>query len=1106
VQASGLRVTLVVDMPHAVPARPDAGRLFLGGALALLAVLALGIVGASGYTSSTRWVEHALQVQSELHAWNTIVVEVQNDARAYIVTGDRSFADTHAQRSAANRAQVTKLERLVADSPGQSAELRAAAREADGILKHFAKLMAFVAAGQRDQAVEGVRSGEGRQLVEQFRHATARVQAEEQRLLDDRRDEAGARARLALLGAVLLALAACALLALAWRRETIHERRVASLAREARDRLRRLSDLSAALAGARTTAQVAEVVVEHGLRAADGDTCTLYVLNASGDELQLIGQHGLAAEMIEKIRVLSATAGNTEAFASLQEGRSVWAESEADYLRIYPKLAKANVPGPRAKAFWSVPLKAEGRKLGLLGMGFFEQRKFTTDELGFVDTLAYQCAEALLRASRLEAEEEARRWFSTTLRSIGDAVIATDQRGRVTFLNPIAERLTGWQEEAALGQPLDVVFRIISEDTRSPVESPVSKVLREGKVIGLANHTVLLPKTGPEVPIDDSGAPIRNEAGEIVGVVLVFRDVSRDKRLEARNAFLAQVGEALASSLDYENTLATVASLAVPQLADWCAIDLLVPGTTSIKRVAVAHVDPAKVELAQLLGERYPTPEDAPRGVPHVIRSGKPELYTEIPQELVERSARDAEHLRIMRELDLRSAICVPLCTHGRNFGAMSFVYAASERRYNAEDLAFAEDIAARAAMAIENSLALKETAAAHQRERWLREQAERTNRLKDEFLATVSHELRTPLNAILGWTLTLRRDSIDVDTERALSVIERNARAQATLIDDVLDVSRIVSGKLTLRLVPTSVADAARAAVETVTPAAEAKGISIDCEIPTEPTMITADAARLQQVIWNLLSNSVKFTPKDGRVALRVFREDSEVCVTVQDSGEGIRPELLGAIFEPFHQADSSTTRRHGGLGLGLSIVKQLVAAHGGSVRAESEGPGQGSLFTVRLPVRAVAAPGAEPSQIGSASVSYDPVVGIADDARLDGLRVLVVDDEPDARMLVREILRSHGAQVDVAGSAVEARAMFKSTPPDVIVSDIGMPEEDGYSFIRKVRADGARTPAVALTAYASQQDAQRAFVAGFQKHVIKPVEPAKLVSVVANLGGRSL
>jgi PAS domain S-box-containing protein len=706
---------------------------------------------------------------------------------------------------------------------------------------------------------------------------------------------------------------------------------------------------------------------------------------------------------------------------------------------------------------------------------------------------------------RREAEEQSREWLSTTLRSIGDAVIATDDRGLVRFINPIAERLTGWSEQEALGQPLDAVFHIISERTRAVVESPVAKVLREGKVVGLANHTVLLPKTGPEVPIDDSGAPIRNEAGAVVGVVLVFRDVSEEKRQENQNEFLARAGEALVSSLDYQATLATVAKLAVPRLADWVGVDLLNPSTGGIERVAVAHADPAKVRYAEELGKRYPPPQDAPNGVPQVIRSGKSELYTEVPQPLLEASARDEEHLRIIRELELRSAMVVPLRSRGRSFGALTFIYAGSDRRYGPDDLAFAEDLARRAAMAIENSLALKEAADARDRERWLREEAERTNRLKDDFLATASHELRTPLNAILGWTLTLRRNKIDVEVDRGLAIVERNARAQAKLIEDVLDVSRIVSGKLSLHLGPTSVAAAARAAMETITPAAEAKGITLIADIGAEPLTITADADRLQQVIWNLLSNSVKFTPKDGRVWLRVARDGSDVCVTVKDDGEGIRRELLTAIFEPFQQADSSTTRRHGGLGLGLSIVKQLVVAHGGSVEAESAGIGTGSTFTIRVPVRAVPALDSELGELSS-STNHDPLIATAPNARLDGLRVLVVDDEADARSLVEEILRQYGADVKVAESAAGGRAALAAFKPDVIVSDIGMPDEDGYAFIRRVRADGGRMPAVALTAYASQQDAQRAFTAGFQKHVTKPVEPARLVSVVANLGGRSL
>jgi len=867
-----------------------------------------------------------------------------------------------------------------------------------------------------------------------------------------------------------------------------------------------LSDLAAALALSRTTTDVADVVIEHGMNAARGDTCTLYVLDEEQQGLELLRARGVDAEIVEKIRRFNGGGGdgNPGAFAAFKEGRSVWVESQTDYAKLYPKLANSKVAGRRAQAFWSVPLVAEGRPLGLLGIGFYEPTRFSQDERAFVDTLAHQCAQALLRAARTEAEEKTRRWFSTTLRSIGDAVIATDNGGKVTFLNPVAESLTGWSEADAIGEPLDAVFHIISERSRAVVESPVAKVLREGKVVGLANHTVLLPKAGPEIPIDDSGAPIRNEAGEMVGVVLVFRDVTELKRHENQNEFLAKAGEALVSSLDYQATLATVARFAVPRLADWCAVDLVEPGTSSIQRVAVAHVDPAKVRYAEDLGRRYPTPPDAPTGVPQVIRTGKSELYPEIPNELLEAGARDAEHLRLIRQLELKSAMLVPLRARSRTFGAMTFVYADSDRRYTSEDLAFAEDLARRASMAIENSIALKDADYARDRERWLREEAERTNRLKDDFLATVSHELRTPLNAILGWTSILRGRNIDAETERALAIVERNARAQAKLIEDVLDVSRIVSGKLTLHLGPTSVAAAARAAMETVTPAADAKGITVVSEILSDASSITADADRLQQVFWNLLSNAIKFTAKDGRVLLRVFREASDVCVSVKDSGEGIRSDMLSAIFEPFQQADASTTRRHGGLGLGLAIVKQLVVAHGGSVEAQSDGLGKGAIFTVRLPVRAVAVPQSEAS--GAPMAAPDPLVATAPNVRLDGLSVLVVDDELDARSLLQEILREYGAEVSVASSAAEARSALASMKPDVIISDIGMPEEDGYAFIRTVRAEGARMPAIALTAYASQQDAQRAFVAGFQKHVAKPVDPARLVSVVANLGGRSL
>jgi signal transduction histidine kinase/ActR/RegA family two-component response regulator len=437
----------------------------------------------------------------------------------------------------------------------------------------------------------------------------------------------------------------------------------------------------------------------------------------------------------------------------------------------------------------------------------------------------------------------------------------------------------------------------------------------------------------------------------------------------------------------------------------------------------------------------------------------------------------------------------------------MTFIYAQSGRRYGPDDLAFAEDFARRAATAIENALVLREAEQARAQERLLRGEAEIASRAKDEFLATVSHELRTPLNAILGWTVLLREKKPEPEIERGLSVIERNARAQAKLIEDVLDVSRIISGKLALNLTETDVAEAIATAVESVTPAAHAKGVELAFKQGPGVPLIVADPDRLQQVVWNLLSNAVKFTPKGGRVSVHSERVDAGISIRVSDSGEGIRPDALPYIFEPFQQADASTTRRHGGLGLGLAIVKQLVSAHGGKVHAESAGMGRGATFVVQLPTR-TAVTAVSPSRPPPPA---EPVHnGIAGAPRLDGLRLLAVDDESDSRAMVREVLLACGAQVAQASSAEEALSLFTRERPDVIISDIAMPGEDGYSLIRKIRAlpaeQGGRTPAVALTAYARGEDAQRAFSAGFQMHLAKPVEPAQLATVVANLGGRSL
>jgi PAS domain S-box-containing protein len=389
--------------------------------------------------------------------------------------------------------------------------------------------------------------------------------------------------------------------------------------------------------------------------------------------------------------------------------------------------------------------------------------------------------------------------------------------------------------------------------------------------------------------------------------------------------------------------------------------------------------------------------------------------------------------------------------------------------------------------------------------ERIARANAEHASRMKDEFLTTLSHELRTPLNAILGWSQILTTGSRDSDDlTQGLQTIERNARAQTQIIEDLLDMSRIVSGKVRLDVQRIELAPIVQAAVDTVRPAANAKGVRLQIVLDPLTGSISGDPNRLQQVFWNLLTNAVKFTPKGGRVQVLLERVNSHLEVNVIDTGEGISPEFLPYVFDRFRQADASTTRRHGGLGIGLAIVKQLLELHGGSVRASSPGKAQGATFTVSLPLTVVHAEPDPSLERRHPRAANTPVLPDICD-RLAGLKVLVVDDEPDARALVKRLLEECQAVVIVAASAAEALERLLADRPDVLVSDIGMPEEDGYALIKQVRAlgpeRGGNVPAVALTAYARAEDRINAVVAGFQMHVAKPVEPAELITVIAAL-----
>lgn len=395
----------------------------------------------------------------------------------------------------------------------------------------------------------------------------------------------------------------------------------------------------------------------------------------------------------------------------------------------------------------------------------------------------------------------------------------------------------------------------------------------------------------------------------------------------------------------------------------------------------------------------------------------------------------------------------------------------------------------------------------ANERLKRLYQQAEESSRLKEEFLATISHELRTPLSAILGWARMLRLGQLSTEhTAKALDTIERNARAQAQLVDDLLDVSRIITGKLRMDVRPSEPSGFIDAAVEAVRPAAEAKGVRVLKVMDTGPVSIPGDPVRLQQVVWNLLSNAIKFTPRGGRVQIRSERVDSHLEIVVTDTGQGIAPEFLPHVFDRFRQADQKTSRQHGGLGLGLAIVRHLVELHGGTVSATSEGEGKGATFTVMLPITPLYRVDLSAGRVHPAARDLLPPDNGTD--RLDGLDILVVDDEPDTRELLKQGLEFCGAKVRVAGSAPEAVDSLMALVPDILISDVGMPGIDGYDLIRQIRGlppeHGGKVAAIALTAYTRIEDRLHALRAGYDMHVPKPVELAELVAVAASVARR--
>lgn len=556
---------------------------------------------------------------------------------------------------------------------------------------------------------------------------------------------------------------------------------------------------------------------------------------------------------------------------------------------------------------------------------------------------------------------------------------------------------------------------------------------------------------------------------------------------------LAEISALLGSSLDYERALPRVVRLAVPILGDLCAIDLLQDGG-GLYRVASAHVDSTKEALVYDIRARHGFNPTAAHGVPAVVRTRQPVLVARVADADLSEVAHNAEQLALLRQLAPKSWIIAPLVAHERTLGAITLAITESTRRYGRDDLSFATIVASHTAAAIENARLYREAEAA-------RAAAEAANRAKDEFLSTLSHELRNPLNAVHGWATLIERGQLgEAQTRRAVQIIIRNVDAQIRLVDDLLDMSRVVSGRMRLVVQPVDLRDLIEDALEAVRHAAEAKGIRLQPVLEAPRLLVTGDPGRLQQIVWNLLENAVKFTPKDGRVQVQLQRVRSHVEISVSDTGQGISADVLPYVFDRLRQGETGSTRGHGGLGIGLGLVRHLAELHGGSVYAESPGEGQGATFVVKLPLMV-----AEMREQPIAPWESPPLESTA----LTGARIVVVDDDPTAVELIREVLVQAGAEVIECRSADEALEAVAQRRPGVLISDIEMPGQDGYSLIRKVRAQsperGGKIPAVALTAFGRPEDRIRSLTAGFNIHVSKPVDPAELIAIVASMIGRT-
>ncbi|HET8781565.1 MAG TPA: PAS domain S-box protein [Pyrinomonadaceae bacterium] len=660
------------------------------------------------------------------------------------------------------------------------------------------------------------------------------------------------------------------------------------------------------------------------------------------------------------------------------------------------------------------------------------------NQVGFVAYL-FTCALIVVfgeaaRVAQTRASQ-GREVFRVTLRSIGDAVITTDIEGCITYINGVAESLTGWTQADALGQPLERVFHIVNEVTRQPVENPATRALRQGVVVGLANHTVLIKKDGTESPIDDSAAPIRNEQGLVSGCVLIFRDVTVQRLVEREKANQLLTTRLLASIVESSND-AIIGKSLDGVIQSWNAAAERLFGYTAEQAIGrqISLVIPPDL-----------LPEE--EAIVSRLNAGQ-----RIEQYETERVRSDGQRILVSLTISpIKDAA-------GNVIGASKIVRDVTERKQLEDDL------------------------------RRLAADLSENDRRKNEFLATLAHELRNPLAPMSNMLEVVKRANGDGETlKRAHDTIERQLAQMVRLVDDLLDLNRITHDRLELRRSEVELSSVIEQAVEVARPLIDAAGHNLVVDLPTEPIYLNADRARLAQVFGNLLNNSSKYTTPNGQISLSAMRTGDEVLVSVRDDGAGIPPDKLDSIFDMFMQVDRSADQSHGGLGIGLTLVKRLVEMHGGSIEARSRGEGQGSEFVVQLPTLQKAA---------QASKAADDTPAESTPQR----RILIVDDNIDSADSLAMLLEITGNKTYMAHDGVEAVEAIEKHRPEVVLLDIGLPKLDGHEVCRRVREQpwGKDIVVIALTGWGQEDDRRKSEEVGFNGHLVKPVDYDKLLQLI--------